>query len=108
MGLDNTPVAMPTIFKLNGKDMGKVIFGKMTRWFDFKDQDSLSIISDPEGICVHNFSENYGSYCQHMSLNLQKKMSLHLSTSKNLYKVKRLHRLEPPLPQKVQVYNPVA
>ena len=60
-GLDNIPAAIPaTIFKLNGKDMGKVIFGKMTRWFDFKDQDSLSIIFDLEGICLPNFDEYDG------------------------------------------------
>ena len=36
-GIDNIPA---TIFKLNGKDMGTVTLGTITRWFDFKDQDS--------------------------------------------------------------------
>ena len=53
-GIDNIPA---TIFNLNGKDMGRARFGTFTRYFDFKDQDSLSIISDPEGICLPNFND---------------------------------------------------
>ena len=61
-GENNIPA---TIFKLNGEDMDRTVsLGTVTRYFDFKDQDSLAIISDPDGICLPDFDEYDGSYCQ--------------------------------------------